>query len=155
MGGRPTGPPGREHHGIFVPVDGVRAAGGVGVHASNGCCGGGRPMGCRLCGGVASGIFAGSAAQRTGSTFYPFPEPTCRTLLAFAYRSALPMVTLTARRPSPIFCESATNSSKVVHVRSASSAWACTEGWSPFRNRYRSCPGSYGPMLWRPSRINR
>ena len=83
-------------------------------------------MGFRLCGGVASDIVAGGATQRTGSAFAPLPEPSCRTLLALAYRSALPMVTLTERSPSPIFCESATSSSKVVHVRSASSAWART-----------------------------
>jgi len=45
-------------------------------------------MGGRLCEGVASGIFAGGAAQRTGSTFAPLPEPSCRTLLALVYLSA-------------------------------------------------------------------
>jgi len=49
----------------------------------------------RLCGGVASDIVAGGAAQRTGSAFAPLPGPSCRELLALVYRSALPMVTLT------------------------------------------------------------
>jgi len=85
-------------------------------------------MGFRLCGGVASDIVAGGAAQTTGSAFAPLPELSCRTLLALANRSALPMVTLTERSPSHIFCESATSSSKVAHVRSASSSLARTEG---------------------------
>ena len=66
MAGRTIGPPSWGAHGVSVPVNGVRAAGGVGVNSWNGYCGGGRPMGCRLYGGVASGIVAGGAAQRTG-----------------------------------------------------------------------------------------
>jgi len=128
MAGRPVGAPDRGAHGVSVSLDGVRAARGAEANAWNGCCGGGRPMRGRPCGGVASGIVAGGAAQRTGSTFAALPELSCRTLLALVYRSALPIVTLTAQRPSPSFCGSATSSSKVVHVRLASSAWACTEG---------------------------
>jgi len=60
-------------------------------------------MGGRLYDGVASGIVTGGAAQRTGSNFAPLLEPSCRTLLASVYRSALPMVTSTAGRPSRIF----------------------------------------------------
>jgi len=89
MAGRPAGPPVLAAHGVAVPAGGVR------VNSWNGCCGGGRPMRFRLCGGVASDIVAGGAAQRTGSAFAPLPGPSCRELLALVYRSALPMVTLT------------------------------------------------------------
>jgi len=104
MAGRPDGAPDRGTRGVSVPYNGARAAGGVGLNAWNGCCGGGRQKGGRPWGGVASGIVAGGAAQRTCSTFDPLAKPSCRTLLALVYRSALPTVTLTARRPSPIFC---------------------------------------------------
>jgi len=117
MAGRPAGPPVREGHGVVVLADGVRAAGGVAGNAWNGCCGGGRPMGFRRCGGAASDIVAGGAARRTGSAFALLQEPSCRMLLASVYRSVLPMVTLTERNPSPIFCEIATSLSKVAHAR--------------------------------------
>jgi len=51
---------------------------------------------------MACDIVAGGAAQMTGSAFAPLPEPSCRTLLALVYRSALPVVTLIERSPSHI-----------------------------------------------------